>query len=213
MKPDQFIKLIATEATELQKDGGVFASVTIAQAALETGWGESMPPESNNLFGIKWWRKTDGDFVVTSTKEFINGKWITKKAKLKKYESMSMSLKDHAKFLLIKRYKNVLTAKDGLEAAIELEKAGYATDPNYAENLIAIIKQYKLLNFDKVPGKSDEGVKVILNGKVIPALSRKQSDVVEIQVAGSWHKVADIASALGISKSWDEKTNTVNLQV
>ena len=48
MKPNDFIKLIATEATKLQKEGGVFASITIAQAALETGWGESMPPESNN---------------------------------------------------------------------------------------------------------------------------------------------------------------------
>ncbi|MDR1552562.1 MAG: glucosaminidase domain-containing protein [Prevotellaceae bacterium] len=151
MNPQDFIRkyslaiILSTEYTPL------FPSVAIAQAALETGWGESTIDEANNMFGIKatgdvneYWK---GDKVLATTTEAGQGivqQWF------RAYNSLSDSIKDHANLLLtLSRYDVVLAAKTPEEQAVALQNAGYATSANYANSLISIINKYNLKEYDK----------------------------------------------------------------
>lgn len=148
-----FIESIAPAAQQMQKQYGVLASISIAQAILESDWGNSeLSSVYNNLYGMK------GDSlentVLLSTKEFYNGEWVTVQADFKVYDSWASSVQDHA--LLIangtswnaNQYATVLQAKTYREAAQALQDCGYATDPDYANKLIAVIEQNTLYNYD-----------------------------------------------------------------
>lgn len=149
-----FIKQVAPEAQAMQNSYHVYASVTIAQAILESQWGTSqLASQYHNLFGIKG---TDPNTSrVLTTKEYINGRWIVTKGRFKVYDSWSDSIKDHTKLMLNgtdtnkENYQAVVQATSYQQAARELQKAGYATDPNYAQKLISVIQTYKLYNYDK----------------------------------------------------------------
>lgn len=173
MKPEEFIVLIQPAAHELALRTGIPSAVTVAQAALETGWlahpirhsvkaqddlrrrenGKGwytdLPDgaESYNLFGIKAFSARD-PFVVCYTREQLqNGNWITIPARFRRYENWLESLQDHAAFLLVNpRYKPALAVglKDPFEFAQQLQACGYATDQRYAEKLSAIIRRYGL---------------------------------------------------------------------
>jgi flagellum-specific peptidoglycan hydrolase FlgJ len=86
------------------------------------------------------------------TKEFLNGKWVTVNAKFRKYDSPAGSFADHGKFLRDNsRYANAFKHTDNAaQFAREIHKAGYATDPTYADKLISIINKYGLERFDKI---------------------------------------------------------------
>lgn len=148
-----FIESIAPAAQQMQKQYGVFASISIAQAILESDWGNSeLSSVYNNLYGMK------GDSlentVLLSTQEFYNGEWVTVQADFKVYDSWASSVQDHA--LLIangtswnaNQYAPVLQAKSYREAAQALQDCGYATDPDYANKLISVIEQNTLYNYD-----------------------------------------------------------------
>lgn len=149
-----FIKQVAPEAQAMQNSYHVYASVTIAQAIFESQWGTSqLASQYHNLFGIKG---TDPNTSrVLTTKEYINGHWIVTKGRFKVYDSWSDSIKDHTKLMLNgtdtnkENYQAVVQATSYQQAARELQKAGYATDPNYAQKLISVIQTYKLYNYDK----------------------------------------------------------------
>jgi flagellum-specific peptidoglycan hydrolase FlgJ len=146
MNTNDFIQLIATIAMEDQHRTYVLASITIAQAILESASGGSAP--GNNLFGIK------GSGQTLNTKEFINGKWVTIKDGFRVYDSWSDSVRDHSNFLLENnRYTRsgffeCCKAKDYKGAAQALQQAGYATDPQYAAKLIGLIESYQLYKYD-----------------------------------------------------------------
>jgi flagellum-specific peptidoglycan hydrolase FlgJ len=152
MNPQTFIEQIAPLAQTAAKRTGVLASITIAQAALESGWGESgLTKSGNNLFGIKadnFWR---GETLIFDTKEFIKEQWIVVPAKWRKYPNWQASVDDHASFLKQnRRYLpcfSCLTADAFVKA---LAKAGYATDRGYADKVIAVIASHKLTSFDGV---------------------------------------------------------------
>lgn len=149
-----FIKQVAPEAQAMQNTYHVCASVTIAQAILESQWGTSqLASQYHNLFGIKG---TDpSNSKVMTTKEYINGRWIVTKGRFRVYDSWSDSIKDHTKLMLNgtdmnkQNYQDVVNAKNYKEAAEALQKSGYATDPDYAKKLISVIQTYKLYNYDK----------------------------------------------------------------
>lgn len=149
-----FIKQVAPEAQAMQNSYHVYASVTIAQAILESQWGTSqLASQYHNLFGIKG---TDpANSKILTTKEYVNGRWIVTKGRFRVYDSWSDSIKDHTKLMLNgtdtnkDNYQAVVQAKNYREAARALQKAGYATDPNYANKLISVIRTYKLYNYDK----------------------------------------------------------------
>lgn len=125
-------------------------SVTIAQAALESAWGESgLTKNANALFGIKAGKSWTGKRYTTRTTEVQNGNTISTTADFRAYDSWAESIIDHDDFLRkIPRYEAVCNAKTGYEAADALQAAGYATDPYYAHKLQSIISQYGLSKYD-----------------------------------------------------------------
>lgn len=142
MEPRQFIERLAPAAVASMKEFGVPASITIAQAALETGWGASV--KGNNLFGIK------GQGTERETREYVDGEWITVVAGFRVYPSWEASVRDHGRFLAERpRYASVIGATDYRAAAQALQQAGYATDPQYAAKLIAIIERWNLSAYDQ----------------------------------------------------------------
>lgn len=151
MNPSEFIMRLSTAAVASAKATGVPASITIAQAALESGWGESaLTKTGNNLFGIKadsLWR---GQTLTMNTKEFIKGQWVMVPALWRKYPSWQASIDDHAAFLKRNpRYKACFSCNSAPAFAKALAQAGYATDPAYANKVIGLMKQHKLLDLDE----------------------------------------------------------------
>lgn len=114
---------------------------------METGWGRSSI--GNNLFGIKANASWKGKTQTVRTHEFVNGKKVYVDAKFRDYNSIEESLEDRFKLLSNSRYKKVVQAKNYKEAANEIYKAGYATDPQYPNKLIQIIEQNKLYLLDE----------------------------------------------------------------
>ena len=149
MTNKEFIEFVGENARRAKAATGVPASVTVAQAIVETGWGKHTIGEAKNLFGIKG--RGPAGSVRAPTREYINGKWITVDADFAKYDSFEQSITEHARFFLRnRRYAPALKFKDDPDAfAREIHKAGYATAPNYAEKLIALMRQHNLYRFDR----------------------------------------------------------------
>lgn len=147
MNTNDFIQLMVPIAMADQHRTHVLASITIAQAILESASGGSAP--GNNLFGIK------GKGQSLNTKEFLNGKWVTIKDGFRVYDSWSDSVLDHSNFLLENnRYTRSgfferCMALDYKGAAQALQQAGYATDPQYAAKLIKLIESNQLFKYDE----------------------------------------------------------------
>lgn len=152
---NQFIKQIAPAAQKEQKKHNIPASITIAQAGLESNWGRSrLANKYNNLFGIK--ANKDDEKVRMYTTEHVNGRDIQVKQNFTVYNSWADSIDAHT-LLIINgtadnhtRFRGVQTKTDYQRAAYELQKNGYATDPNYANKLIYAIKRFKLAQYDNV---------------------------------------------------------------
>ncbi|MBC1271696.1 glucosaminidase domain-containing protein [Listeria booriae] len=151
----EFINLLAGHAQQIQDQKGILTSITLAQAILESNWGESkLATEGRNLFGIKG--EYQKDSVTMPTQEFENNEWITIDASFRKYPTWFESLDDHAALFLKgtswdkTKYQGVIKAKDYKTAANALQKAGYATDPGYAEKLIELIEQRNLQAYDQI---------------------------------------------------------------
>lgn len=151
---DEFINSIKDGAIASMKKYGILASITIAQAILESNWGNStLAKESKNLFGIKaigGWRGAKKGYA---TYEYYNGKKTLVNDYFRVYNSFAESIEDHALFLVNNfRYKQhgFFSAKDYIGQANALQEAGYATAPTYAQSLIALIKQYGLDKYDVI---------------------------------------------------------------
>ncbi|MDF2724971.1 MAG: hypothetical protein K0Q59_4646 [Paenibacillus sp.] len=146
MNAADFISILAPMAVKDQRSTGVLASITIAQAALESAWGAVAP--GNNLFGIK------GKGQEAVTQEYQNGEFVIIMDGFRVYSSWAESVADHSRFLIENgRYTAVgffgyCASLDYVGAANALQKAGYATDPAYASKLISIIESYQLNRFD-----------------------------------------------------------------
>lgn len=158
---DDFIKRVSVGAMQTQNDYGIPASVTIAQAALESSWGAStLTKKAKNYFGIRadknYLKKGLPSFAI-DTAEYIGGKKITdKKAPFRKYESYTDSLTDHANFLLNNsRYDKLFDYDTPEQWAKGLQKAGYSTSPTYADTLIKLIKKYDLKQYDTKAASQD----------------------------------------------------------
>ena len=147
-----FIKAIAPEAQAMQNQYHIKASITMAQAILESNWGTSkLASQYHNLFGIKG---TGPNSKLMTTKEYTKGKWIVIKDRFKVYPSWAASIKDHTQLMLNgtqykqENYEKVIKAQNYREAAQALQDANYATDPDYASKLINVIKTYNLDKYD-----------------------------------------------------------------
>lgn len=149
-KQIDFIMQISRGAVEGMRKYGILPSVTMAQAILESGWGESgLTKASNNLFGIKAGGSWSGAVVNYPTKEYVNGQYINTTADFRAYDSLDASMEDHGAFLAsLSRYANIIGVKDYKTVCQLLQQDGYATAPNYADSLIALIEQYNLAAYD-----------------------------------------------------------------
>ncbi|HEX8435679.1 glucosaminidase domain-containing protein [Archangium sp.] len=145
-----FVDSVSADAVDSQRATGVPASVTLAQAILESNWGKSgLSKKYHNYFGIKG--KGSAGTAVMSTGEHFNGKDVVIKDGFRAYRSATESFVDHGRFFIEnKRYAEAMRNKDDAERfAQEIHKAGYATDPDYSQKLISLIRKYKLVAFDK----------------------------------------------------------------
>ena len=138
---------LADAAEEAEQATGVPAKFMMGQAALETGWGKRVirnqdGSSSNNLFGIKAGPGWKGKVATAVTTEYVNGKPHTRVEKFRSYASHADAFKDYAKMLSNNpRYEKVLAhGGDASTFAHGLQRAGYATDPQYAAKLSRIIK-------------------------------------------------------------------------
>lgn len=145
-EPMQFVRAIWDHAKQAASALGTAPEVLVAQAALETGWGQhilSRPDggSSNNLFGIKADERWDGDKVAAPTLEFRRGVMAQERASFRAYGSLAESFEDYVRFLKSNpRYRGVVEAHtDGQTFAAGLQRAGYATDPEYANKIKQIL--------------------------------------------------------------------------
>lgn len=151
MNKEEFIQTLTPYAKDAQETYGTRASLLIAQAALESNWGEStLSTESNNYFGIKG--SQNGEQYAT--KEYNENEWTEINASFKQYDSLGDSIADYANLLKNGTswdndfYQSVIEADSYQDAATAVQEAGYATDPDYADKLIRIIEQHQLYELD-----------------------------------------------------------------
>jgi flagellum-specific peptidoglycan hydrolase FlgJ len=151
---EQFIGSIAEAAVESADRTGVPASVTIAQAILESYWGSSrLAREANNFFGIKaQTRGGSAGSVWFAVWEVIGGRNIMQNQAFRAYNAISESFIDHGVFFVENgRYSAAMAVKDDARAfARAINQAGYATDPSYASKLIGLMDRYDLYRYDDV---------------------------------------------------------------
>lgn len=143
-KKEEFIADLYPAAVRVSKQTGMSAELILAQAALETGWGEKVLPGTNNIFNIKDSKGWDGPTKTFNVWEIEGGKKVWKDQDFRVYGSIEEALTDRVKFL----QENGRYARAGLfdqgtlgnldKEARALQKAGYATDPHYAEQLAKV---------------------------------------------------------------------------
>lgn len=160
MKPGEFVKTYLQHARECEQKTRISAIFTLAQAAIESAWGKCAP--GFNFFGIKDSDGRNGNEQLLETTEYsqrsdlkfpviisVNPVMIGEKKYFqyrvkdyfRKYENAGESFDDHAAFFYRNpRYRNFIgVANDPIQAAIQVTKAGYATDPLYYEKLTKVI--------------------------------------------------------------------------
>lgn len=150
-----FLAKLALPAQVASEQSGIPHHLILAQAALESGWGQRQIRRENgepsyNLFGVKASGNWKGPVTEITTTEFENGEAKKVKAKFRVYGSYLEALSDYVGLLTRNpRYAAVTNASTAEQGAQALQNAGYATDPQYARKLTNMIQQLKSLS-DKV---------------------------------------------------------------
>lgn len=159
----QFIRDIYPGVVKSHQEQGILPSITIAQAILESSWGNSeLAKEPNyNLFGIKAGNDWTGATYTKNTNEYVNGQLTTVPALFRVYNSYGESISDHGRLFTsspwrANNYAEFLKAKDYIAASQALQKAGYATSPTYATTLQRVIEQYQLNALDDVSSTTND---------------------------------------------------------
>ena len=163
MEQRKFLAMVGPLAQADMQKSGILASLTIAQAILESGWGTSeLAAKANALFGIKADARWSGRAYSKDTKECYDGAtYTTITALFRAYDSWAESVADHSAFLLAnKRYAAVVGERDYKVACKAIKAAGYATDPGYPQKLIGLIEKYGLTVYD---GKAEQEDKTSMN--------------------------------------------------
>lgn len=143
--PGGFVEKMMPHAAEAGRTSGIPARFVVAQAALETGWGRAEPrgadgQPSYNVFGIKAGNRWSGPTVEATTTEYVDGVAQKRVERFRAYGSYAEAFMDYANLLAGNpRYAAALGSRDPAGFAQGLARAGYATDPAYAEKLTSII--------------------------------------------------------------------------
>lgn len=151
-KPQDFVTALTEPAKAVEQQLNIPFQVVIAQAALETGWGQKViktdkGESSNNLFNIKADSRWSGDKTHKETLEYQQGAMVKKREPFRVYESIGESINDYINFLSSNdRYKGALEQAGDVEQFLHnLQGAGYATDPNYANKILGTLRTVKSL--------------------------------------------------------------------
>lgn len=172
MTEKEFVDYIGPLAREDMKKTGVLASVTAAQAILESAFGTSeLAQNAHNLFGMKaslsgnnWSSEWDGQKYAKKTKEWDGSKYIVITADFRKYKSDAQSIKDHSDYLrgakkgTSLRYAGLVGETNSRKAAQIIKDGGYATSPTYVDNLCRVIERWGLEQFN---AKETEAMNII----------------------------------------------------
>jgi flagellar protein FlgJ len=142
---EDFIRSLWPHARQVASELGVDPHALLAQAALETGWGRSVPCTAGgecsfNLFGIKAGGQWRGAQVAVPTLEYEGGVAVRKVERFRAYASAAESFRDYAKLIRDNpRYQDALNVGGDVAAfANALQRGGYATDPDYARKIVAV---------------------------------------------------------------------------
>ena len=141
----EFVDRVWPHAVEVSRSTGIPPQFLVGHAALESGWGRSEIRKSDgsssyNLFGIKAGKGWNGATVDATTTEYVDGQAQQTVERFRAYSSYDEAFRDYASLLRSNpRYSGVIGSQDGAEFAKGLQRAGYATDPSYADKLNKII--------------------------------------------------------------------------
>jgi peptidoglycan hydrolase FlgJ len=145
--PQEFVEHLLPIAERVAPELGVDPTVLLAQSALETGWGQKMIRSqdgrpSHNLFGIKAGTSWAGDSVNVSTLEFRDGLMVREQASFRAYDSFEDSFRDYVQLIRSQsRYASAVQHAANPDAyGYHLQRAGYATDPEYAEKVSRVMR-------------------------------------------------------------------------
>lgn len=149
---ERFMQTLATPAQAASAATGVPAELILAQAALETGWGRheiatQQGHNSYNVFGIKAGSQWQGKTTDIVTHEYVNGRRTQVVDTFRVYDSFEHAFTDYANLIGNNpRYAGVVQAANAEQAARELQRGGYATDPRYADKLVSVMNTMGPLN-------------------------------------------------------------------
>jgi LysM repeat protein len=166
----EFIPTIAPIIQNINKEFGskLFNSVVIAQAILETGFGSSsLMMKANAVFGIKATKSWKGKVYNSNTKECYDGVSFTDvSASFRAYDSLEESVRDYFKLITgSKRYEKALNQISAFECIKAIKDGGYATDPNYVESIMKLIKTNNLTSFDDTTNITVNNVENYVNNQ------------------------------------------------
>lgn len=152
---EDFLEQLVPTAQRLQRQYGILTSVSLAQAALESDFGQSqLSADYNNLYGVK----TEGDdpqSIMFETLEYVDDEWVTIEDYFKVYPSWEASMESHAELIYYGTswnpdfYSAVLEEDTYYAQAQGLQSSGYATDPTYADKIVDMIETYDLNAYDQ----------------------------------------------------------------
>jgi len=159
MTAEQFIEAIGPLCTDDMDTTGIPASITIAQAILESGYGQSeLAQNANSLFGMKKTLSSgdwSGEVYTKETQEERDGQLITITAEFRKYASLEQSILDHSSYITTAtftdgtlRYTGITDTESYVVAAQILADGHYATDSGYADKLCELVRRYDLTRYD-----------------------------------------------------------------
>ena len=144
--PQDFLHSLYPAAEQAARQIGMDPKALLAQAAVETGWGQYMihnaaGQNSHNLFGVKADKHWAGDKTLVDSVEFEQGVAKSQKSPFRAYASFDAALQDYVDFVKQNpRYQRaVANAPEPERYFNELQQAGYATDPNYAKKVLSVL--------------------------------------------------------------------------
>ena len=197
-----FINNLGNAAKKTYSKYKILPSMTVAQAILESSWGQStLSKKYYNFFGMKAGSNYNGETVTLQTTEEINGKLVKVNGTFRAYHSFDEGIEGYYKFITgYSRYSNLIGETNYKEACRKIREDGWATDSKYTTKLINLIEQYNLTQFD--PNPSPDPIPEPDTG-CYPACSSGYSSLVDalnsIGVDSSYNNRSKIAAANGIS--------------
>ncbi len=188
MKKQEFIEKIADYVEKYAYVYGILVhSPVIAQAILESGWGEStLASQYHNYFGLKCGSKWKGGSVNLTTKEeYTAGALTTIKDNFRTYPSMEEGVKGYFEFIQLSRYQNLRGITDPQKYLETIKADGYATSSAYVKNTMALITQYSLTKYDTKENTNMSKTAASLIAQAKLWIGCKESD-------GSHKKIIDV---------------------